>query len=219
MEKQFHSPNTGQPDSSGHQIDLEQLLKDGNIIRIHPQGYSMYPLFLPGRDEALIESVCADACKKNDVVLYRRDSGILVLHRICRITDDGFYLVGDNQREVEGPLRPSQIIGRLVAFVRDGKEISAEQPFYRFLSSLWLFLLPVRPFCFRLSAFLILTMRLGSSVAAEGILGRNGLPLGSFNDQGLSFMGMEPVGDFFREVLVQAVAAFFSVVGLSAAGA
>ena len=145
MENTSHLSHTSQPDSSGSQIDLEQLLKDGNIIRIHPQGYSMYPLFLPGRDEALIESVCADACKKNDVVLYRRDSGILVLHRICRITDDGFYLVGDNQREVEGPLRPSQIIGRLVAFVR--------QPFYRFLSSLWLFLLPVRPLCFRLSAF------------------------------------------------------------------
>ena len=151
MENTSHLSHTSQPDSSGHQIDLEQLLKDGNIIRIHPQGYSMYPLFLPGRDEALIESVCADACKKNDVVLYRRDSGILVLHRICRITDNGFYLVGDNQWE--GPLRPSQIIGRLVAFVRDGKEISVRQSFYRFLSSLWLFLLPVRPLCFRLSAF------------------------------------------------------------------
>ena len=150
MENTSHLSHTSQPDSSGSQIDLEQLLKDGNIIRIHPQGYSMYPLFLPGRDEALIESVCADDCKKNDVVLYRRDSGILVLHRI---TDNGFYLVGDNQREVEGPLRPSQIIGRLVAFVRDGKEISVRQPFYRFLSSLWLFLLPVRPLCFRLSAF------------------------------------------------------------------
>ena len=34
--------------------DLEALLQDGNIIRIRPQGYSMYPLFLPGRDEALI---------------------------------------------------------------------------------------------------------------------------------------------------------------------
>ena len=64
-----------------------------------------------------------------------------------------FILVGDNQREVEGPLRPSQVIGRLVAFVRDGKEISVRQPFYRFLSSLWLFLLPVRPLCFHLSAF------------------------------------------------------------------
>ena len=36
-------------------IDLEQLLREGNIIRIKPQGYSMYPLFIPGRDEALIQ--------------------------------------------------------------------------------------------------------------------------------------------------------------------
>ena len=38
-------------------IDLEQLLRDGNIIRIKPQGYSMYPLFIPGRDEALIQQI------------------------------------------------------------------------------------------------------------------------------------------------------------------
>ena len=138
---------------SSNQIDMEQLLQDGNILKLKPQGYSMYPLFIPGRDEALIQQAALESLRKNDVVLYRRDSGILVLHRICRITDNGFYLVGDNQREVEGPLRPSQIIGRLVAFVRDGKEISVRQPFYRFLSSLWLFLLPVRPLCFRLSAF------------------------------------------------------------------
>ena len=154
MKNNSHLSHTSHPDSSNQQIDLEQLLKDGNIIRIHPQGYSMYPMFLPGRDEALIESVRADSCKKNDVVLYRRDSGILVLHRICRITDDGVYLVGDNQSEVEGPLRSAQIIGRLTAFIRNGKEISVRQPFYRFLSSLWLFLLPVRPLCFRLSAVL-----------------------------------------------------------------
>lgn len=154
MKKQPYLLHTDQTDSSDRQIDLEQLLKDGNIIRIHPQGYSMYPMFLPGRDEALIESVCADSCQKNDVVLYRRDSGILVLHRICRITEEGFYLVGDNQWEVEGPLRPSQIIGRLVGFSRNGSEISISHPLYRMLSSLWLLLLPVRPVCFRLSAFL-----------------------------------------------------------------
>ena len=154
MKKQPYLLHTNQTDSSDRQIDLEQLLKDGNIIRIHPQGYSMYPMFLPGRDEALIESVCADSCRKNDVVLYRRDSGILVLHRICRITEEGFYLVGDNQWEVEGPLRPSQIIGRLVGFIRNGNEISVSHPLYRMLSSLWLLLLPVRPVCFRLSAFL-----------------------------------------------------------------
>ena len=82
-------------------IDLEQLLRDGNIIRIRPQGYSMYPLFIPGRDEALIQQADSTDCRRNDVVLYRRDQGILVLHRICRVTSDGFYMVGDNQFEVE----------------------------------------------------------------------------------------------------------------------
>lgn len=94
MKKQPHLLHTNQVDSSDRQIDLEQLLKDGNIIRIHPQGYSMYPMFLPGRDEALIESVCADSCRKNDVVLYRRDSGILVLHRIAESRKKDFTLLG-----------------------------------------------------------------------------------------------------------------------------
>ena len=134
--------------------DLEALLQDGNIIRIRPQGYSMYPLFIPGRDEALIESVSADTVRKNDVVLYRRDQSILVLHRICKITAEGFFMVGDNQSEIEGPLRADQIKGRLIAFVRNGKEISVKNPLYRFLSALWLFMLPLRPVCFRITAFL-----------------------------------------------------------------
>ena len=59
-------------------INLEQLLREGNIIRIKPQGYSMYPLFIPGRDEALIQQTDYTDCHRNDVVLYRRDQGILV---------------------------------------------------------------------------------------------------------------------------------------------
>ena len=107
---------------SSSKLDLEALLQDGNIIRIRPQGYSMYPLFIPGRDEALIEAVSADTVRKNDVVLYRRDQSILVLHRICKITPEGFFMVGDNQSEIEGPLRADQIKGRLIAFVRNGRE-------------------------------------------------------------------------------------------------
>ena len=86
--------------------DLEQLLQKGNIIRLKPQGFSMYPLFIPGRDEALIQQVPVTSLKRNDVALYRRDQGILVLHRIVRVTADGYYMTGDNQYEIEGPLRP-----------------------------------------------------------------------------------------------------------------
>ena len=134
--------------------DLEQLLREGNIIRLKPQGFSMYPLFIPGRDEALIQQVPVSSLKRNDVALYRRDQGILVLHRIVRITSDGYYMTGDNQHEIEGPLRPDQFRGKLIGFVHNGKETSVRNPLYRLPSALWLLMLPVRPFCFRLSGFL-----------------------------------------------------------------
>lgn len=134
--------------------DIEQLLKEGNTLRIKPQGYSMYPLFIPGRDEALLRQVPIDTLRRNDVVLYRRSQGILVLHRIWNITSEGFYMVGDNQSQLEGPLKPEQIHGVLVGFIRKGRQISVKHPIYRLLSSLWLRMLPIRPACFRLTAFL-----------------------------------------------------------------
>ena len=89
-----------------------------NDIKIKPKGYSMYPLFVPGRDYAVITHIEPDKLKKGDVVLYRRhdNTGILVLHRICRIDKNGFYMVGDNQSEI----------------------------IYRFISYMWLLLRPVR---------------------------------------------------------------------------
>ena len=133
--------------------DIEQLLKNGTAVQLKPQGYSMYPLFHPGRDEAIIETYPVDQLRRGDVILYRRDQGILVLHRICRITSDGFYLVGDNQTEIEGPLRPDQIRGKMTGVVRNGKSFSVSHPLYRVFSSIWLFLRPIRPLFWRITAF------------------------------------------------------------------
>lgn len=125
--------------------DIEKLLLEGNTIQLHPQGYSMYPMFLPGRDEAIISPIRdSSELKRGDVVLYRRDGGILVLHRICKADESGFYLVGDNQTEVEGPLRPDQMKGVLSAFIRNGREISTDNRIYRLASGIWLVLRPIR---------------------------------------------------------------------------
>lgn len=145
---------THSPEETLHAVPLETLLEQGNILKIKPQGYSMYPLFIPGRDEALIEQVPTTQLKRGDVVLYRRRHGILVLHRICRITPAGYYMVGDNQYETEGPLSAEQIHGKLIGVIRNGHSFSVVHPLYRFLSMLWLNLLPLRPLCFRISAFL-----------------------------------------------------------------
>lgn len=126
-------------------VDILQLLEQGQSIQIKPQGYSMYPMFIPERDEAVLQRAEAAKLKRGDVVLYRRDGGILVMHRIYKVKKNTFYMVGDNQREVEGPLREDQIKGVLTGFFRNGKYTSVRNPIYILASRLWLFLRPVRP--------------------------------------------------------------------------
>lgn len=125
--------------------DIEKLLAEGSTVQFKPQGYSMYPLFVPGRDEAVVAPVDPMQLKRGDVVLYRRDGSILVLHRIWKRKGDGFYLVGDNQSEIEGPLRPEQMKGVLVEIIRKGRCFSVKNPIYRLFAALWLWLRPFRP--------------------------------------------------------------------------
>ncbi len=124
--------------------NIEQLLAAGRTVQIEPHGWSMYPLLVPGRDQAIIAPAEPEKMKRGDVALYRRAQGILVLHRIWKVTPEGFYMVGDNQIEVEGPLRPCQIKGRLTAVIRNGHMIPVKNPLSIFLTRFWLFLRPVR---------------------------------------------------------------------------
>ena len=112
----LHNNKSEQTTDSSFTLDIEQLLKQGNVIRIKPQGTSMYPLFVPGRDEACIERTDFSSLKRGDVILYRRDKSILVLHRIWKITNNSFYMVGDNQTEIEGP--PSLFLETYVVFTQ-----------------------------------------------------------------------------------------------------
>ena len=125
--------------------DIEKLLEQGETIQFKPQGYSMYPLFVPGRDQAVVAPADPERLKRGDVVLYRRDESILVLHRIWKRKGDQFYLVGDNQKEIEGPLRPDQMKGILVQVIRKRKNFSTGNMLYRILAGIWLWMRPVRP--------------------------------------------------------------------------
>lgn len=130
-----------------HKYDIEALLKAGNMIRMRPQGTSMYPMFVSPLDEAVIAPVDIKRLKRGDVVVYRRDpqaGGLLVMHRIYRRAGDDFYMVGDNQSVIEGPLRADQMRGILVEWVRKGRTYSVKHMGYRIFFGLWLWMLPLR---------------------------------------------------------------------------
>lgn len=126
-------------------VDIEAVLREGRAIQIKPEGYSMYPLFVPGRDEAVIEPLSDRRLKRGDVLLYRRKNSILVLHRVCKCDGENFYMVGDNQKEIEGPLKRECIRGILTGVVRKGRYFPVSDPLYRILSGLWMLLRPFRP--------------------------------------------------------------------------
>lgn len=134
--------------------DLAELLAKGQTVEIYPQGNSMYPLVIPGRDRVVLAPFVRqrDRIRRGDVLLFRRENSILVLHRVCRVTQEGVYFVGDNQRVVEGPIAPSQILGRSVGFVRRGHRISIHHPLYVIFTGAWLLFLPLRPTAWKLLA-------------------------------------------------------------------
>ena len=90
----------------------------------------MEPMLKQGRDS--VELGKAENIAVGDVVLYKRDSGQFVLHRIvgkCRKT---YVMCGDHQgRAIEHGIRPDQILFKLVGFYTDKEYHSVDEKEYR----------------------------------------------------------------------------------------
>ena len=124
--------------------NIEQLLRDGNVVQFHPVGSSMWPLFVYPKDEAIVAPVTQDLLKRGDVCLYRGLSGNLIIHRVYKRKDNVFFMVGDHQTEVEGPIEGKDVLGIMTHYIRNGKKHSASNPIYLLFSRMWLLLRPLR---------------------------------------------------------------------------
>lgn len=96
--------------------NIETLLKNDGKILVPPVGVSMWPM-LKNRNDQVLVSVITSPLKINDVVLFKRKDGKLVLHRIVKITDDGFIIRGDNCEHNEF-VEKTQILGVLTGFYK-----------------------------------------------------------------------------------------------------
>ncbi len=120
-------------------------LRENKTVTICPQGTSMFPFLMENKNLVTLKAWQERPPRRGDVVLYRRDSQLLILHRLWRIKKDGYYFVGDNQTETEGPIDASQLIATVVSITGKGRTYSVRHPVYYTLSRLWLVLRPVRP--------------------------------------------------------------------------
>jgi hypothetical protein len=119
----------------------EELEKNGTIVFTN-RGVSMMPLLRENRDLMVIEKKGPERCKKYDAVLFKRGERY-VLHRILKVREKDYYIVGDNCRKGEY-VTDEQILGVLTQVVRDGKVIRAEDPAYQRYVHLWCDFFPIR---------------------------------------------------------------------------
>lgn len=109
-----------------HQIrldDIIQLIQEqlatGQNVTFSPNGISMLPTIKEGRDIVTLSSP-PPCLQKYDIVLYRRDSGQYVLHRVVRVGKT-YTMMGDNQTTLEQGISHGQIIALCTAIRRKGK--------------------------------------------------------------------------------------------------
>lgn len=108
---------------------FEDIINEQGQLVYTNVGDSMYPLIKP-RDLLVIKKVTAPL-KKNDIPLYKRDSGQYVLHRIVKIKNGEYFLCGDNRYSIESGITDRHIIGVLTDIVREGRTIPVNSPEFK----------------------------------------------------------------------------------------
>jgi len=132
---------------------VSELLQNNQKVRITVTGNSMMPFLRENRDSVELSAAGINDLRFGQIALIRRNDGIYILHRVILKVKGSFYLAGDAQCRVEGPLMPDQLIAVVTNIWRKDKQISASNILWKILSFLWWIRLPVwfiftRPFKF-----------------------------------------------------------------------
>ena len=133
-------------------MTYEQYLAEHGSLTYTFKGSSMNPMLREGRDIFAVKAKTAERCRKYDVVLYRRPPNQYVLHRIIKVRENDYVIIGDICVTKEYGIRDEDIIGVLTGFVRKGREYSVTDRRYLCYVHLWCDFLWIRIGLLRLRA-------------------------------------------------------------------
>ena len=115
---------------------ISDILKTADRVRFTVKGNSMYPLLRGNRDQ--VDVVKCDKVRKYDIVLYRRENGAYVLHRVLKNQNGTLSIAGDFEQELEHPVYENQVIAKVDNVIREnGRVISCRNIFYRLYCTVW----------------------------------------------------------------------------------
>lgn len=100
-------------------------------------GSSMSPFLIHGRDRVWLSRLTRPI-RRGDILLYRRENGMYVLHRVYGVQEGAFTMVGDAQTELEHGIRPEQVIAIVTWVERKGKILMPGCFWWDFFERIWI---------------------------------------------------------------------------------
>ena len=141
--KKSPEPTVRTIDTATYLTVLRELVEDGNSVSLIVSGRSMSPFLEHERDTVYFEAPKRNL-RKGDIVFYQRRNGQYVMHRIYKVKGDDYYIVGDAQRVLEGPVQRDQIFAIVTQIKRNGRMLTPSNLTWKFYERVWINLLPYR---------------------------------------------------------------------------
>lgn len=107
--------------------NIEKALREDGAAVAKTDGNSMEPMLYNGT--TVIITAPTFPLKEGDVPVYHRDDH-LTMHRIIKVTDNGYIISGDNRKNLETDITDADIIGVLSGFYRNGKYVDTNDSEY-----------------------------------------------------------------------------------------
>lgn len=127
---------------------LRGLVEDGKEVSMLVAGGSMSPFLGHERDYIYFKKP-AGPILRGDMVFYQRRTGQYIMHRVWKVKNNQYYMVGDAQTEIEGPLEREQIFAVITKVKRKGKWIEPGDFWWEFFEKVWIRIVPMRRFLIR----------------------------------------------------------------------
>lgn len=125
---------------------ITELLSKGATVPLKVTGLSMRPTLNANGDTVYLKSFSKDDVKVGLIVLYKRENGKVILHRIRKVLGDNKVLInGDGQDSVE-IVPVDRILAKVVRIRHNKKEYDVDSTKQKIKRVLWYPTLGIRKF-------------------------------------------------------------------------
>lgn len=121
----------------------QEIINNQGVFIGLPVGKSMWPMLRSRIDTVKLIKITRPL-KKYDVILYQRQNGEYVLHRIIKVKPHSYVLCGDNQWQKEEGITIDMIIAVMDGFYRKEKYYSVNNFIYKLYYHFWCLIRPIR---------------------------------------------------------------------------